>query len=60
MPFPDFFAAAPTIRVIDPLAAFLGAAESGIIDYRYEVIFPTNGGQSDQAIVESSKANGAT
>jgi hypothetical protein len=36
MPFPDFFAAAPTIRVIDPLAAFLGAAESGIIDYRYE------------------------
>lgn len=36
MQFPDFFAAAPTIRVIDPLAAFLGAAEDGVIDYRYE------------------------
>jgi hypothetical protein len=30
MQFPDFFAAAPTIRLIDPLAAFLGAAESGV------------------------------
>jgi hypothetical protein len=36
MQFPDFFAAAPVIRVIDPLAGFLGAAEGGIIDYRYE------------------------
>lgn len=35
MRFPDFFADAPTIRVIDPLAEFLGAAESGLIDYRY-------------------------
>lgn len=36
MQFPDFFAAAPVIRVIDPLADFLGAAAGGIIDYRYE------------------------
>ncbi|MBK7813089.1 MAG: hypothetical protein IPJ52_01645 [Rhodocyclaceae bacterium] len=33
---PDFFAAAPAIRMRDPLAEFLGAAEGGIIDYRYE------------------------
>lgn len=36
MQFPDFFAAAPVIRVVDPLAEFLGAAEGGVIDYRYE------------------------
>lgn len=36
MPFPDFFAAAPVIRLRDPLAAFLGAAEGGVIDYRFE------------------------
>jgi hypothetical protein len=36
MQFPDFFTAAPVIRVIDPLAGFLGAAEGGIIDYHYE------------------------
>lgn len=36
MRFPDFFAAAPVIRVADPLAGFLGAAEDGVIDYRYE------------------------
>jgi hypothetical protein len=36
MQFPDFFAAAPVIRLHDPLAAFLGAAEGGIVDYRYE------------------------
>lgn len=36
MCFPDFFAAAPVIRVADPLAGFLGAAEDGVIDYRYE------------------------
>lgn len=35
MSFPDFFAAAPVIRVIDPLAGFLGAAEGGVIDYCY-------------------------
>jgi hypothetical protein len=36
MQFPDFYAAAPAIRMHDPLAAFLGAAVDGIIDYRYE------------------------
>lgn len=36
MQFPDFFAAAPVIGVIDPLADLLGAAEGGRIDYRYE------------------------
>jgi hypothetical protein len=36
MPFPDFFATAPFISIIDPLANFLGAAEDGLIDYRYE------------------------
>jgi hypothetical protein len=35
MSFPDFFAAAPAIRLRDPLAEFLGAAADGIIDYRY-------------------------
>lgn len=36
MPFPDFFTSAPVIRMRDPLAAFLGAADEGIIDYRFE------------------------
>ncbi|MFN3883302.1 MAG: FmdE family protein [Rhodocyclaceae bacterium] len=36
MSFPDFFASAPVIRTVDPLAEFLGAAEGGRIDYRYE------------------------
>lgn len=36
MTFPDFFAAAPAIRMRDPLAEFLGAVADGIIDYRYE------------------------
>ena len=36
MKSPDFFAAAPVIRMRDPLAEFLGAAEDGVIDYRYE------------------------
>lgn len=36
MSMPAFFAAAPVIRMFDPLAEFLGAAEGGIIDYRYE------------------------
>lgn len=35
MQLPEFFAAAPTIRVRDPLAEFLGAADGGIIEYRY-------------------------
>lgn len=34
-PFPEFFAAAPSIAVVDPLAEFLGAAAGGIIEYRY-------------------------
>jgi hypothetical protein len=34
--FPDFFAAAPRIAVVDPLAEFLGAAAGGLIEYRYE------------------------
>jgi hypothetical protein len=33
--FPEFFAAAPVVRVRDPLAEFLGAAAGGVIDYRY-------------------------
>ncbi len=35
MQFPTFFDAAPRITVRDPLARFLGAAEDGIIEYRY-------------------------
>jgi hypothetical protein len=33
--FPAFFADAPRIRMHDPLAAFLGAAEDGVLDYGY-------------------------
>ena len=33
---PSFFAEAPRLRVRDPLAAFLGASEDGILDYGYE------------------------
>jgi hypothetical protein len=33
--FPAFFAAAPRIRVADPLAGFLGAAADGILEYGY-------------------------
>ncbi|HOL37791.1 MAG TPA: hypothetical protein PLT38_08195 [Rubrivivax sp.] len=32
---PDFFAQAPSLRVRDPLAGFLGAAEDGIVEYHY-------------------------
>lgn len=35
MRLPDFFAAAPTITVADPLAQTLGAAEDGVIEYQY-------------------------
>ncbi|MCC6610693.1 MAG: hypothetical protein IT515_13595 [Burkholderiales bacterium] len=35
MDFPDFFAAAPTITLRDPLAAFLGAPRSGTMTYTY-------------------------
>jgi formylmethanofuran dehydrogenase subunit E len=33
--FPAFFAEAPRIRVRDPLAEFLGAAQGGVLDYGY-------------------------
>ncbi|HGO7780303.1 TPA: hypothetical protein ACLA4Z_000205 [Neisseria meningitidis] len=32
---PEFFDRAPTLTVQDPLAAFLGAAQDGILTYRY-------------------------
>src|SRR5690606_23631521 len=32
---PAFFAEAPTILVHDALAGFLGAAEGGVVEYRY-------------------------
>lgn len=38
MKIPAFFDQAPTITVLDPLACFLGAAEEGIIEYRYLLI----------------------
>lgn len=34
--FPDFFAAAPTLRLHDPLADLLGAPVGGVFEYRYE------------------------
>ncbi|MCV2217783.1 hypothetical protein [Thauera sp. Sel9] len=36
MSFPEFFQRVPRIRVHDPLADFLGAAEGGVLDYGYE------------------------
>jgi hypothetical protein len=35
MTFPEFFAAVPAMVVRDPLAELLGAAEGGLIEYRY-------------------------
>ena len=35
MQTPAFFAAVPAIVVVDPLAETLGAAEGGVIEYRY-------------------------
>jgi hypothetical protein len=35
MPYPCFFDEVRRIRVRDPLAAFLGAAEGGVIEYSY-------------------------
>ena len=35
MDFPEFFAAAPTVTLRDPLAVFLGASRSGAITYAY-------------------------
>ncbi|WP_126444325.1 hypothetical protein [Sulfuricystis multivorans] len=36
MRFPDFFSAAPVIRMRDPLAEFLGATGDGEFEYRFE------------------------
>lgn len=36
MSFPEFFHHVPRIRVHDPLADFLGAAEGGVLEYGYE------------------------
>lgn len=36
MHFPEFFSQAPRIRVRDPLAAFLDAAQDGVLDYGFE------------------------
>lgn len=33
--FPEFFAAAPRIRLRDPLADFLGASADGVLEYTY-------------------------
>jgi len=35
MKHPDFFDSVPHLRVHDPLAAFLGAFDDGVIEYRY-------------------------
>ena len=35
MRYPEFFDNAPSITMFDPLAKFLGAAEGGILEYRY-------------------------
>lgn len=35
MQYPAFFSAVPHIRLRDPLAQFLGASESGILEYSY-------------------------
>lgn len=35
MRYPDFYDQAPGITMYDPLARFLGAAEGGIVEYRY-------------------------
>lgn len=35
MSFPAFFDAAPVVRMRDPLAALLGTAVGGVMDYHY-------------------------
>ncbi|CAG0967771.1 hypothetical protein MTYP_01087 [Methylophilaceae bacterium] len=35
MKYPDFFDDVPRIRLVDPLADFLGAADEGILEYHY-------------------------
>ena len=36
MKFPDFIEQIPSITVCDPLAAFLGSCEGGLLEYKYE------------------------
>ncbi len=36
MRLPDYFAQVPRLRVRDPLAAFLGAAEDGVLEYGFD------------------------
>ncbi|CAH1668868.1 conserved hypothetical protein [Hyphomicrobiales bacterium] len=36
MTFPSFFSEAPRLKVRDPLSAFLGASEDGVLNYSYE------------------------
>ena len=43
MHFPEFFDAAPRIRVRDPLASFLGAADEGVIEYGYADVVKLSG-----------------
>lgn len=38
MKTPDFFTLIPPIRMTDPLAEVLGAAENGILEYHYEEV----------------------
>ena len=35
MAFPEFFARVPAVTLRDPLAELLGAAEGGLIEYRF-------------------------
>lgn len=35
MSYPDFFDRVPRLRVCDPLAAFLGASDDGVMEYAY-------------------------
>jgi hypothetical protein len=35
MNYPDFFDAVPRLRIRDPLAAFLGAFDEGVVEYGY-------------------------
>lgn len=43
MSFPLFYKQAPVIKMRDPLADFLGAAQSGVIEYCYEDAVKTAG-----------------
>ena len=42
--FPAFYSEAPTIKLRDPLAQFLGAARHGVIEYRYTDVVCLSGG----------------